>query len=133
MIRRCCSFYVKAALRNTRFMKFLMIGMLNTVVGYSIFLIGLKIGLHYSVAIAMATVLGTLFNFKSTGAIVFSSDDNSRLLRFIVVYCIIYFLNVTGVTALRQVGLQEWLAGLLLLFPLALISYYLNSRYVFSS
>lgn len=108
-----------------------MIGMLNTTVGYSILLIGLQTGLHYSVAIAVATVLGTLFNFKSTGASVFRSHDNSRLFRFIIVYCVIYFLNVAGVAALLQFDLQEWLASLLILLPLALVSYYLNSRYVF--
>jgi putative flippase GtrA len=126
-------FFIKTAWSNTRLWKFLMIGMLNTAVGYSIFLIGLQTGLHYSVAIAVATVLGTLFNFKSTGAIVFRSHDNSRLFRFIIVYCVIYFLNVAGVAALLQFDLQEWLAGLLLLLPLALVSYYLNSRYVFLS
>lgn len=118
---------------NTRPLKFLMVGILNTAVGYSIFLIALWIGLHYSVAIAVATVLGTLFNFKSTGTMVFRSHDSSRLFRFIIVYCVVYSLNVAGVAALRQFGFQEWLAGLLLLLPLALVSYFLNSRYVFSS
>ena len=116
---------------NTKFLKFLLVGVLNTGVGYSIFLIALWMGLHYSAAIAMATVLGTLFNFKSTGTIVFQSRDNSRLIRFIMVYGIIYLLNVAGVAALLQFGFQEWLAGLCLLLPLAVVSYILNSRYVF--
>lgn len=124
---------VKSAWCNTRLLKFLIVGILNTAVGYTIFLIGLQIGLHYSIAIAIATVLGTLFNFKSTGAMVFRSHDNSRLFHFIIVYCVIYFLNVAGVATLLLFGLQEWLAGLLLLLPLALVSYFLNSRYVFSS
>lgn len=124
---------VKAAWSNTRLWKFLMVGVLNTAVGYSIFLIGLQSGLHYSVAIAVATVLGTLFNFKSTGALVFRSRDNSRLVRFVIVYCIIYVCNVAGVAALIRLGFPEWFAGLLLLLPLALVSFYLNSRFVFVS
>lgn len=118
---------------NTRLLKFLLVGVLNTAVGYSIFLIALWIGLHYSAAIAVATVLGTLFNFKSTGTMVFRSRDNSRLFRFIMVYGMIYLLNVAGIAALLQFGFQEWFAGLCLLLPLALVSYILNSRYVFSS
>jgi putative flippase GtrA len=118
---------------NTKPLKFLLVGVLNTAVGYSIFLIALWTGLHYSVAIAVATVLGTLFNFKSTGTMVFRSRDNSRLIRFIIVYGVIYLLNVVGVAVLLQVGFQEWLAGLFLLLPLALVSYLLNSRYVFLS
>ncbi|AZY50842.1 GtrA family protein [Bordetella avium] len=123
----------KAVWCDTRLLKFLMVGMLNTAVGYSIFLLGLYIGWHYSIAIAVATVLGTLFNFKSTGVLVFRSHDNSRIFRFIAVYCVIYSLNVAGVALLLQFGLKEWSAGLLLLLPLALVSYYLNSRYVFPS
>lgn len=118
---------------NTRLLKFLLVGLLNTAVGYTIFLIALWTGLHYSVAIAVATVLGTLFNFKSTGAMVFRSSDNSLLIRFIIVYGVIYLLNVVGVAVLLKFGFQEWLAGLFLLLPLALVSYLLNSRYVFSS
>ncbi|WP_443113612.1 GtrA family protein [Herbaspirillum seropedicae] len=119
--------------RNLQLLKFLLVGVLNTAVGYSIFLIALWAGLHYSIAIAVATVLGTLFNFKSTGTMVFRSHDNSRLIRFIMVYGVIYLLNVAGIALLRRFEFQEWLAGLFLLLPLALLSYVLNSRFVFSS
>ena len=124
---------IKAVAHNRRLLKFLVVGVLNTVVGYSIFFIGLQFGLHYSVAIALATVLGTLFNFKSTGAMVFHSQDNTRLFRFVIVYGVVYLLNVIGVAVLTRLGLPEWCAGLVLLLPLALVSYSLNSRYVFSS
>jgi len=111
----------------------LLVGVLNTAVGYSLFLIALWAGLHYSAAIALATILGTLFNFKSTGVIVFQSHDHARLLRFVMVYGLVYAVNVVGVATLLQFGLQAWFAGLLLLLPLALLSYVLNSRYVFAS
>ncbi len=118
---------------NTLFLNFLMVGLLNTAVGYGIVLLGLWLGLHYSVAIAAATVLGVLFNFKSTGTIVFQSRNNALLMRFVLVDAVIYCLNVAGVAALVRLGLEEWLACLFLLPPLALISFALNRRYVFSS
>lgn len=124
---------IKMVAYNRRLLKFLAVGVLNTVVGYSIFFIGLQFGLHYSFAIAVATVLGTLFNFKSTGAMVFRSHDNARLFRFIIVYGVVYLLNVAGVAVLVRLGLPEWFSGMVLLLPLALVSYFLNSRYVFSS
>lgn len=108
-----------------------MVGLLNTLVGYSIFFVCLQIGLHYSIAIATATLLGALFNFKSIGVVVFRSNDNSKLIRFVIVYSLIYFINVAGMKVLLEIGFQGWFAGLLLLLPLALISYILNSRYVF--
>jgi putative flippase GtrA len=118
---------------DLRLLKFLMVGALNTVVGYSIYVLCLWAGLHYSAAIAVATVLGTLFNFKSTGSLVFRSHDNSLLIRFIAMYCAVYAVNLIGVGVLLQFGLAEWLSGLLLLLPLALLSYVLNSRFVFRS
>lgn len=105
--------------------------MLNTAVGYSIFLLALSIGLHYSLAIAVSTIMGALFNFKSTGVLVFQSSDKSRIFRFILVYFVLYALNTAGVAMLSEFGLQAWLAGLLLTPPLALFSYYLNSHFVF--
>jgi putative flippase GtrA len=117
--------------RDTKLLKFLLVGVLNTAFGYSVFIICLWAGLHYSAAIAFATVLGTLFNFKSIGALVFRSHDNSRLFRFVGVYCVVYVVNVLGVGILLRFGVVEWLGGLILLLPLALLSYSLNSRYVF--
>jgi len=119
--------------RETRLLKFFLVGALNTAVGYGLFLIALWIGLHYSAAIAVATVLGMLFNFKSTGILVFQSRDPARLWRFIAVYGVLYLINLGGVGTLLHVGLPAWLAGLLLVLPLALLAYFLNSRYVFSS
>lgn len=118
---------------NARFIKFLLVGVLNTLVGYGIYVICLWIGLHYSISLAVATILGTLFNFKSFGALVFGSKDNSLVFRFIAVYCVAYVINVLGVGMLFHLGVAEWLGGMVLLLPLALLSYFLNGRFVFRS
>lgn len=119
------------AWHGTRVLRYFSVGVLNTVFGYSLFLIGLQLGFHYSLAIALATVIGIFFNFKSLGTVVFNSHNNSRLVRFIGVYCTVYGLNLSGVAGLIRMGLPEWLAGLVLLVPVAIFSYFLLSRYVF--
>lgn len=120
-----------STLLNNRLFKFLVVGVLNTAVGYSLYILSLWAGLHYAAALAVATVLGTLFNFKSIGRLVFSDGDHSKLPKFLLVYLIVYLVNVTGVGLLVRIGIAEWLSGLLLLLPLALLSYSLNSRLVF--
>jgi len=117
---------------RSRFLRFIVVGAINTVVGYLLYFLALLVGAHYSVAVAIATVLGVLFNFKSTGRMVFGSRDNSRLFRFIVVYGVLYCVNVAGVGSLIAIGISAWLSGLLLTPPIALASYFLNSRFVFS-
>ncbi|TCR03915.1 GtrA family protein [Neorhizobium sp. JUb45] len=116
---------------TSRLLRFLLVGVLNTVVGYSVYVLGLWAGLHFATAIAVATVLGTLFNFKSIGSLVFADKDHTKLPRFVMVYVVVYLVNVTGVGGLVRLGIADWLGGLILLIPLALLSYFLNSRYVF--
>ncbi|MFK0386675.1 GtrA family protein [Agrobacterium sp. NPDC090273] len=117
---------------DTRIVKFLIVGVINTIFGYTIYVGSLWIGLHYTTAVATSTILGILFNFKSIGAFVFESRDNALLLRFIGVYLFLYLVNISGVSFLVHFDVPAWLAGLLLLLPLAILSFLLNRRYVFS-
>ena len=68
------------------FIKFLAVGVLNTLFGYGIFALLLFIGLHYAVASILATICGVLFNFKTTGTLVFNNNDNRLIFKFISVY-----------------------------------------------
>ncbi|MBW9069463.1 GtrA family protein [Agrobacterium pusense] len=117
---------------DIRIVKFLIVGVINTIFGYTIYVASLWIGLHYTAAVAASTILGTLFNFKSIGAFVFESRNNALLLRFIAVYLFLYLLNISGVSLLVHFDVPAWFAGLLLLLPLAILSFLLNRRYVFS-
>lgn len=115
-----------------RIARFIAVGVLNTFVGYGIYAICLWFGLHYTASIAVSVILGTLFNFRSTGTLVFQSTANHRIYRFLAVYVVLYTLNVSGVALLLSLGLDAYEAGLVMLPPLALISYQLQSRLVFT-
>jgi putative flippase GtrA len=125
------SFFPERVRPDPRFVKFLLVGGLNAAFGYSTFILALWLGLHYTLATAVCTVLGTLFNFKSIGALVFKNKDNRLLLRFLIVSGIIYAINVLALAGMLRIGIPEWLGGLILILPGAGLSYYLNSRFVF--
>lgn len=116
---------------SARFVRFLAVGVLNTAFGYGVFVACLWLGMHYALAGAISTVLGVLFNFKSTGNLVFRSKGNRRLPRFVAVYAIIYLVNVLALGVMLQFGIPEWLGGLILLLPSAILSYVLNRHFVF--
>jgi len=116
---------------SARFVRFLLVGGLNTAFGYGVFVTCLWLGLHYALAGAIATVLGVLFNFKSTGRLVFNSPGNRALPRFAVVYATIYLVNTLAIGVMLQVGIPEWLGGLILILPSAILSYVLNRQFVF--
>lgn len=118
---------------DPRFIKFLFIGGINTIFGYGMFALFIYFHLHYSIASLLATMLGVLFNFKTTGKLVFKSSDNRLIFRFIGVYVIGYFMNILFLKILQLFGINVYLSGAILILPLAILSYVLNSRYVFSS
>lgn len=118
---------------HMQLIRFLVVGGINTLFGYSVFIVLVWIGLHYPLAIALATIAGVSFNFQSIGRLVFGGAPRSRFWRFVGVYCLIYLLNVGGVRLLLAVGANVYVANAIILLPLSLIAFLLNRRYVFPS
>lgn len=119
---------------NTWFqlLKFLVVGGINTVFGYALFAGFTWFGMHYPLAIALATVGGVLFNFQSVGRLVFGSAPRSRFWRFVGVYCLIYLLNLGGVKLMLSHSVNVYVANGIMLIPLAGIAFILNRRFVFN-
>jgi len=114
-----------------RFIRFLVVGGLNTLFGYGVFALLLWLGLHFSLAAFLSTLAGVLFNFRTTGKLVFGSHDWSLIFRFLLVYSILYLCNVAGIWLLEQIGIPAMLGGALLLLPMAVLGYLLNKTLVF--
>jgi putative flippase GtrA len=113
------------------FARFIVVGVLNTLFGYTCFAVFVRIGLDESLALLGATFLGIAFNFKSTGAIVFGSHDNRLILRFVLVYAVCYGVNLALLKLLRLTGWPAYLSGALSMPPVAVLSFILMKRYVF--
>ena len=117
---------------SPRFLRFLLVGALNSLFGYGCFALLLYLGIHYAVALFLATVIGVLFNFKTTGYLVFKSKDNRLILRFAATYAILYAVNVSALKLLALSGIDMYLGGALLLLPMAVLAYILNREFVFA-
>lgn len=111
--------------------RFLMTGVLNTLVGYLLYAFFLLCGLNYGVALGLSTILGVIFNFKTIGSIVFKANDNSLFLKFIAVYIVTFSANLLLIGALVSLGLSAFLAGIIVIIPLAAVSFLLNKYFVF--
>ncbi|RTD95860.1 GtrA family protein [Variovorax atrisoli] len=118
---------------NSQLLRFMLVGGLNTVVGYALFAVFVWIGLPYPAAIGLATVLGVAFNFQSTGRLVFGGARLSQLGSFVAVYGFVYLLNVGSVALLLRAGLNVYVANAVVLVPLALLAFVLQRRFVFSA
>lgn len=120
-----------AIMIKDQFVRFLIVGVINTIFGYSVFSLFVFLGVHYALALLMATILGILFNFKTIGILVFAKKENNLIWRFFLVYTFVYGVNVLGLHLLNGVGLNIYFSGAILLFPSALLSFILNKKYVF--
>lgn len=117
---------------NHQFIRFLLVGVINTLFGYGVYVFWVLIGFHFALAALLSTILGVLFNFKTTGALVFKSNNNQLIIKFFVVYGILYLLNVTGIYVLSTVNLNHQTGGAIMLLPMAILGFVLNKYYVFN-
>lgn len=108
-----------------------MVGGINALFGYLTYALLIFLSFHYVLAALLSTVLGVLFNFKTTGRLVFKSRDNKLLFKFIGVYLIIFPLNIFALKIFRYYEFDMYLAGFILLLPMALIAFALNKKFVF--
>jgi putative flippase GtrA len=122
-----------AAARAHRFFRFLIVGAVNTLFGYGAYLFFLLLAGHSAIALTLSTIVGVIFNFFSTGRLVFNSQDRRLLLRFAGVYFVLYLVNLVALRALEAQGLGPALAQALLILPCALLAYLLQREFVFST
>ncbi len=116
---------------NHQFVRFLLVGVINTIFGYSIFLLFLTLGCHYSIAILLTTVFGVLFNFKTIGKLVFNNHNNLLIFKFILVYAVLYILNVSFLGLCKAHAMDVRIGEAIGVVPFALLSYWFNKVFVF--
>ncbi|MBR0078741.1 MAG: GtrA family protein [Bacteroidales bacterium] len=118
-------------LLSPEFIRFVFVACLNTAFGYGLFAFFIWIGLHYTLATLLGTIIGVLFNFKTYGLIVFKNKNNKLIFRFIVVYVLLYICNIGGIALLKYFGCSSYLAGLIVAAPVGLLGYLLNKKFVY--
>lgn len=124
---------LRARLWGLRFGRFLVVGVFNTVFGYGVFYLLLREGVAPTPALALATVVGVVFNFFTTGRVVFANSDPARLWRFACVYAIVFVANAALLEFALRLGAGPAGAQALLLAPCVALSYFLNRALVFDA
>lgn len=118
-------------LANSTFIRFLFVGALNAAFGYSIYALLLFVGLHFSLASFTSTCMGILFNFKTIGKLVFKNNSYSLFFKFVGVYSSVYIINIGLLKIFSINHIDLYIAGAILIFPMAVLSFLLNKLFVF--
>jgi len=113
------------------FLRYLIVGGINTLFGYGAFAGLLYLGLHYALASFIATCAGILFNFNTTGRLVFKNNNSKRLLKFLLVYALLYLINVSLLKLMVLFSINLYLGSAVTLLPMAWLAYLLNKKLVF--
>lgn len=114
------------------FVKFILVGILNTAFGYLTFALLLFAGLHYTLAVILSTVAGILFNFKTTGVIVFKNNNNKLIFKFVAVYALTCTIAIIILRLAELSHLNLYFAGLVSTGICAVIAFLLNKNWVFN-
>lgn len=117
---------------QNKFIRFLFVGGLNTLFGYSVYCLMIWIGLSFVWATVVQQVLGVLFNFMTTGSLVFENSDKRLLFKFILSYIVTYFINI-GVNKALQVcfDFNTYITGMGATIVAALCSFVILKFFVY--
>lgn len=118
---------------RVRFIRFVVVGVLNTAVGWGCFAVLVVVGVPRPAALLGATVLGMLWNFQATGRVVFGGSPWHLLPRFIAAYAGVYLFNLAVLEVLcRGFGVGTLLGQGLALAPTVVVSYFTLRTWVFA-
>ncbi|MBQ3102076.1 GtrA family protein [bacterium] len=136
---------------DKKFIKFLFVGALNTLFGYLMYTIFISTPLKREWALLCAYIAGVLWNFKTTGSLVFNINNNKLIFKFIASYVFTYFVNLYALIFLSRAGWGEAVANhfldffnltspialgkyvdqLFVIFPIAMLSFTIFKFWVF--
>lgn len=114
-----------------QFARFIFIGVINTIFGFSIYALFIFLGFDYVMAALLGTILGVIFNFQTISRFVFKKNDYKLFFRFIFVYVVTYFLSISIIGFLKEFGLNDYISGFIALFPCAIVSFFMNKYFVY--
>ncbi len=86
-----------------KFIRFLLVGFVNTLFGYAAYSSLLWTGLSYLEALFFATVLGIIFNYFTLGSAVFKTRPSwATLFKVFTAYAMVYLLNAALLVLIRH-------------------------------
>lgn len=114
-------------------LRYLIAGVLNTLLAYSLFAVAIYMGLHYALAVLLGGVLPLLTGYHAQRRYVFMCRSRNRLPRFLAAFLLVYLVNVGILKMLLASDLtgNAYASGAVALVPSVLLSFLLNKYLVF--
>lgn len=120
-----------SSLTEKTFIRYILTGVLNTLVGYSFFVVFIFFSFHYSLAIFLATCLGVVFNYFTLGRLVFKNLNKKIFPKFVLGYVFLYILNVLLCKFQLLIYTNVLVSGFISLLLVSVIGYLFNKKIIF--
>lgn len=112
-------------------LRFIIVGAINTAFGYGVYVLLVLATIPYQLATILSTILGIIFNFFTTGRIVFNNTDLRKVVSFFAAYFVVLIINLVLLTALVEAGFSKFFSPVAVLPVCVLVSFLLNKHFVF--
>ncbi len=116
-------------------LKFAVVGVLNTIIGYGIYYLLLKLNLYYIFALLIAHILGAVNSYLWNKYWTFASKKKSfvELLRFISVYIVTFISNLALLAIfVEKLMIDKAIGGFLSLMIVTILSFFGHKLWTFS-
>lgn len=117
---------------SNTFVRFLIAGGINALFGFMVYAAAIGLAAAAWLALLIGNIAGIAFNFFTTGGYVFRQLSASRLPRFVLCYLLVYVANLALLQLLVAWTGSKLLSQLALTLPVAVLSYTLMARIVFT-
>ncbi len=114
--------------------RFLFVGVLNTIVGYGIYAILVFFDMHYLIANTISTILGVAHSYLWNRFFTFKSKEKAgkEIIKFTSVYLLSYVIGTITLAGFKNIlHISPYLAGLFNLVITTLISYFGHKNFSF--
>ncbi|TBR36492.1 MULTISPECIES: GtrA family protein [Dyella] len=119
-------------LLKLRFIRFVLVGGLNTLFGFTVYALFVVAHSPTWVALIGGNLAGIVFNFLTTGHFVFLDVSRRRLPRFVAAYLLTYAMNLVLIAWLNKLTYNAIVSQAILTPFMAVVSYVLLSKLVFA-
>lgn len=118
----------KAPASRQQFVRFILVGLGNTAIGYLLFAGFVQLGVPSQPALALAFTLGVIWNFWAHARFVFGQGGFAKLPAYVGVYLAIWAGNALALKGAEGIGLPPLIAQALLAPIAAVLSFVFIAR-----
>ena len=116
---------------SSQIIRYGLVSVINTAFSYGMYALTIFLGVGYQGASLVSLVLGILFSFMTQGTMVFKGVSKMAFIRYLMVWCMLYFANVWLIGFLQQLSINLYVAGAIATMPIALMGYLFMKFFVF--